>query len=215
VLYVINPDGTGLHQVLPRVGIECPNWSPDGSLIATCGSPDGAASRTINPGTGTYREVFASDPTLNLACPVWPPEVAACLRPVRRARRSEPGGHVHDPLIRWRRPPADHHEPRRGGRSGGLLARRHTDRLHPHRPAPSPVMSSLTRRSPSDPGRRDQGPDRRLVRGILACLGAASRNRRVVHYRHWGQHQVQRGKSSCRHGAKTVASTVPLARIRI
>jgi WD40-like Beta Propeller Repeat len=73
VLYVMNPDGTGLHQVL-RVGIECPNWSPDGSLIATCGSPDGAASRTINPGTGTYREVFASDPTLNLACPVWSPD---------------------------------------------------------------------------------------------------------------------------------------------
>lgn len=63
VLYVMNPDGAGLHQVLPGVGNECPDWSPDGSLIATCGSPDGAASRIINPGTGTYREVFASDPT--------------------------------------------------------------------------------------------------------------------------------------------------------
>jgi hypothetical protein len=30
-----------------------------------------------------------------------------------------------------------------------------------------------------------------------------------------GSAPVQRGKSSCRHGAKTVASTVPLARIRI
>ena len=74
VLYTINPDGRGLRPVLPGVGVECPNWSPDGSLIATCGSPDGAASRIINPDTGTVREVFPSDPTLNLACPVWSPD---------------------------------------------------------------------------------------------------------------------------------------------
>jgi Tol biopolymer transport system component len=76
VLYTINPDGTGLRAVLPGVGIECPNWSPDGSRIATCGSPDGAASRIINPDTGTYREVFAADPSLNLACSVWSPDAS-------------------------------------------------------------------------------------------------------------------------------------------
>jgi Tol biopolymer transport system component len=74
VLYTINPDGSGLRPVLPGVGVECPNWSPGGSLIATCGSPDGAASRIINPDTGTVREVFPSDPTLNLACNVWSPD---------------------------------------------------------------------------------------------------------------------------------------------
>jgi TolB protein len=74
VLYIMNPDGSGLHQVLPGVGIECPHWSPDGSRIATCGLEDGAASRIINPDTGSYREVFPSDPTLNLSCPVWSPD---------------------------------------------------------------------------------------------------------------------------------------------
>jgi TolB protein len=67
----VNPDGSHLQQVLPG---ECPHWSPDGSLIATCGAPDGSAAVIINPDTGSYREVTPADLTLHLACPVWSPD---------------------------------------------------------------------------------------------------------------------------------------------
>jgi len=69
----VNPDGTHLRQVTP-LPLECPHWSPDGSLIATCGAPDGGASAIINPDTGTIRELFPPDLTLHLACPVWSPD---------------------------------------------------------------------------------------------------------------------------------------------
>src|SRR6266566_935238 len=69
----VNPDGTHVQQV-PTLPLECPHWSPSGSLIATCGAPDGAASAIINPDTGTIRELFPPDLTLHLACPVWSPD---------------------------------------------------------------------------------------------------------------------------------------------
>jgi Tol biopolymer transport system component len=69
----VNPDGTHVQQVTP-LPLECPHWSPSGSLIATCGAPDGAASAIINPDTGTIRELFPPDLTLHLACPVWSPD---------------------------------------------------------------------------------------------------------------------------------------------
>src|SRR5262245_56218421 len=55
------------------------------------------------------------------------------------------------------------------------------------------VMSSLTRRSRQTPAAVTRALIVGLVRGTLACLGADSRNRRVVHDRHWGQHQVSAG----------------------
>ena len=67
----VNPDGTRVQQVTTG---ECPHWSPDGSLIATCGAPDGSAAMIINPDTGTIRELFPPDLTLHLACPVWSPD---------------------------------------------------------------------------------------------------------------------------------------------
>lgn len=73
LLYTVNPDGSHLKQVVPFT-VECPHWSPDGSLIATCGAPDGGSSLIINPDTGSFREVFSPDPTLFLACPVWSPD---------------------------------------------------------------------------------------------------------------------------------------------
>jgi Tol biopolymer transport system component len=66
-----NPDGTRVQQVTTG---ECPHWSPDGSLIATCGAPDGSAAMIINPDTGTIRELSPPDLTLHLACPVWSPD---------------------------------------------------------------------------------------------------------------------------------------------
>ena len=73
VFYTVNPDGTHEHQALP-LPLECPNWSPDGTRIASCGGPDGSASALINPDDGSYRELFAPDPALFLACFVWSPD---------------------------------------------------------------------------------------------------------------------------------------------
>jgi len=73
IVYTANPDGSQEQQLLPGP-LQCAHWSPDGSLIATCGFPDGSAAVIINPDTGSYRELFSSDPSLFLACPVWSPD---------------------------------------------------------------------------------------------------------------------------------------------
>src|SRR6266516_2662203 len=67
----VNPDGTQVRELTTG---ECPHWSPDGSLIATCGALDGGASVIINPDTGSFRELFPPDLSLHLACPVWSPD---------------------------------------------------------------------------------------------------------------------------------------------
>jgi len=68
----VNPNGTHGQELTPG---ECPHWSPDGSLIATCGASDGSAAMIINPDTGTIlRELFPPDLTLHLACTVWSPD---------------------------------------------------------------------------------------------------------------------------------------------
>jgi Tol biopolymer transport system component len=73
VIYTVNPDGSHEHPVLP-FALECPYWSADGSRIVTCGLPDGSSALIINPDTGSLREVFSSDPTLFLACPLPSPD---------------------------------------------------------------------------------------------------------------------------------------------
>jgi TolB protein len=51
---------------------ECPRWAPDGSEIATCGSPFGGSSLIINADTGSYRDLPNPDPaSLFLPCPLW------------------------------------------------------------------------------------------------------------------------------------------------
>jgi Tol biopolymer transport system component len=64
----VNPDGTHLRELTTG---ECPHWSPDGRLIATCGALDGSAAVIINPDTGSSRELTPPDLSLHLACPVW------------------------------------------------------------------------------------------------------------------------------------------------
>jgi Tol biopolymer transport system component len=74
VLYTINPDGSQERKVVSLI-VECPHWSPDGSRIATCGTPtfeDGAT--IIDPDTGTYREIPGPDPDLLTFCYVWTPD---------------------------------------------------------------------------------------------------------------------------------------------
>jgi Tol biopolymer transport system component len=70
--YTINPDGSHERRVLPRA-LECPHWSPDGTLIASCGDPNGGATLLINPDTGAVRSLPEPDPGLPLACATWSP----------------------------------------------------------------------------------------------------------------------------------------------
>jgi TolB protein len=73
-LYTINPDGSGERKVASLV-VECPHWSPDGSRIATCGTPTfGNGATIIDPDTGSYREIPGPDPDLNTGCAVWSPD---------------------------------------------------------------------------------------------------------------------------------------------
>jgi TolB protein len=73
VFYTVNPDGSHERQLLP-LPLECPRWSPDGTGIASCGGPDSSATAIVDPDDGSYRELFAPDPTLLLACFVWSPD---------------------------------------------------------------------------------------------------------------------------------------------
>jgi Tol biopolymer transport system component len=66
-IYTVNPDGSHERQVLPN-SLEGPHWSADGSRIVTSGFSDGSSAVLINPDTGSFRELFSSDPTLFLAC---------------------------------------------------------------------------------------------------------------------------------------------------
>jgi hypothetical protein len=73
VFYTVNPDGSHERQVLP-FALECPHWSPDGRLIASCGTPSGDATLLVNPDSGTYRSLPQPDPSLVTACFVWSPD---------------------------------------------------------------------------------------------------------------------------------------------
>jgi TolB protein len=73
VFYTVNPNGSHQHQVVP-FALECPQWSPDGTHIATCGGPDNSASAIVDPDTGTYRLLPRQDPDLFTACSVWAPD---------------------------------------------------------------------------------------------------------------------------------------------
>jgi Tol biopolymer transport system component len=73
--YTVNPDGSYEHQVL-SVGIHCPRWSPDGTLIAAaCAGHNSAA--IINPDDGSYRVLPRTDPErLETHCQAWSPDAA-------------------------------------------------------------------------------------------------------------------------------------------
>jgi TolB protein len=73
VIYTVNPDGSSQHQVVP-FALECPQWSPDGSRIATCGGPDDSATAIVDPDTGNYRLLPMADAELFTGCSVWAPD---------------------------------------------------------------------------------------------------------------------------------------------
>jgi Tol biopolymer transport system component len=74
VVYTINPDGTGEHQLL--VGGESGHWSPDGTRIALF--RDCCGERILNPDSGSYTDLptFYPDLGLFLPCSVWSPDGA-------------------------------------------------------------------------------------------------------------------------------------------
>lgn len=65
VLYVVRPDGSGLHQL--RSGVGCPQFSPDGRKI-TIGfgvmNPDGTGARAF----------LSTMPGIELSCSIWSPD---------------------------------------------------------------------------------------------------------------------------------------------
>ncbi len=80
-VYVINPDGSHerLVQGQDATG-EMPIWFPDGSLIATGGSPlPGGGSRIINPDTGAFRIVDGTTPDLFNPCDFPSPDASLLL----------------------------------------------------------------------------------------------------------------------------------------
>ncbi len=74
-VWVVNPDGSKEHlvQAASDTG-ECPRWSPDGARIATCGNPNGGATRIINPDTGSFTDLPMVDPDLFTGCGLWSPD---------------------------------------------------------------------------------------------------------------------------------------------
>jgi Tol biopolymer transport system component len=74
VVYTINPNGTGEHQLF--VGGESGQWSPDGKRLLV--GPDDGRERIVNPDDGSYTELptFYSDPNLFLGCGVWSPDAS-------------------------------------------------------------------------------------------------------------------------------------------
>jgi Tol biopolymer transport system component len=73
VFYTINPDGTHERQVV-TFALECPNWSPDGARLASCGGPGGSSTAIVDPDTGSYRVLPMPDPNLLTFCYLWAPD---------------------------------------------------------------------------------------------------------------------------------------------
>lgn len=75
--YTINPDGSGLKQVLEGKHAG-PRWSPDGQRIAVATSSFAAASfvTIVNADGSGAHDLVRPDPTLELRCTLWTPDGA-------------------------------------------------------------------------------------------------------------------------------------------
>jgi Tol biopolymer transport system component len=75
VIYTANPDGSQVRQLNagPPQTSECPDWSPDGTQVATCDGPGSAV--IFNADNGSSRVVPNPDPAdLFLPCSTWTPD---------------------------------------------------------------------------------------------------------------------------------------------
>jgi Tol biopolymer transport system component len=84
-LYVMNTDGTRLHQIVPpRAGLEHPDWSPDGRSISFNIAPEAvqaAASGSVlvvHPDGGKLRVLLRPTDQLRFFKPVWSQTAASC-----------------------------------------------------------------------------------------------------------------------------------------
>ncbi|MBT2547300.1 PD40 domain-containing protein [Arthrobacter sp. ISL-65] len=80
-IYVINSDGTGLHQVVPpRPGLEHPDWSPDGRSITfniepeNTKAPDYGSILAVHPDGSRLRVIQPRTPDLKFFKAVWSPD---------------------------------------------------------------------------------------------------------------------------------------------
>lgn len=79
-VYVMNTDGTGLHEVVaPRPGLEHPDWSPDGRWISfniapeAAGSPATGAVVVVRPDGSGLRVLRRASEQLQFFKAVWSP----------------------------------------------------------------------------------------------------------------------------------------------
>jgi hypothetical protein len=116
VIYTVNPDGSHEQQAIPGTPVpnECPQWSPDGTVIATCGGPNGAASLIINPDNGSTRVVPNPDPAdLFLPCGWWSSEGTRLYCEGFGLDRLVAERDLLGSVVRWRRPPPSDFSARR------------------------------------------------------------------------------------------------------
>jgi Tol biopolymer transport system component len=71
-LYTVNPDGSHAKKIYPYP-MECPHWSPDGTQIAGCGTPQGDGTTILNVDTGKVRLLPFLAPGLFSPCFIWSP----------------------------------------------------------------------------------------------------------------------------------------------
>jgi Tol biopolymer transport system component len=69
-LYTVNPDGSHAKKIY-RYPMECPHWSPDGTQIASCGTPQGDGTTILNVDTGQVRLLPFLAPGFFSPCFVW------------------------------------------------------------------------------------------------------------------------------------------------
>jgi hypothetical protein len=71
VAVAVNPDGSRPRQLAPYA-MECAHWSPDGTQVASCGTPGGGDGTTIlDVDSGHTRELPFLSPNLISPCFVW------------------------------------------------------------------------------------------------------------------------------------------------
>ena len=79
-VYVVNTDGTNLHQVVPPIlGLEHPDWSPDGQWITfniapESISPDAGAVVAVHPNGHGQRILRSATERYGFFKPVWSPD---------------------------------------------------------------------------------------------------------------------------------------------
>jgi Tol biopolymer transport system component len=88
-LFIVDPDGTDLRQIVPTVtGAISVQWSPDGRQLAFTGE-NGPVNQiwTIHPnGTGARQLTDGADGSTSVV-PVWSPDGRSCCSSGRRAIR--------------------------------------------------------------------------------------------------------------------------------